>query len=142
MCVNQYDLVRIPDWLKEDPLCYSGISPDGGEVTIDGQGRECLVIDSCLVLALRALWAAGVKTTTCCCGHGTGSGVIGILTDYNRGGIRITEAPPYSIIEVVERRRHENDAYQRGRHDGLVAANREDLALAEAAIRARVEKEP
>lgn len=129
MC-NTRTLVPIPAFILADPLCSSAARPevfDGGEYATDDQGRRCFVIDTCLVPALTALWAAGVKTSGCCCGHGTGSGVIGLITDYDRNGKHLTEAPPYNLIEVVERRRHENAAYSRGRHCGLVEAGREDL---------------
>lgn len=127
-------LVPIPDFIKADPLCSSAANPevyDGGEYAIDSEGRQCFVIDACLVPAVQALWAAGIKTSGCCCGHGSGSGVIGLITDYDRSGEHLLEAPPYKLVEVVERRRHENYAYERGRHDGLVQAGREDIWLAE-----------
>jgi hypothetical protein len=131
MCVNHETVsVPIPDFIKADPLCSSADRPevfDGGEYVIDEEGRQCFVIDACLVPALQVLWAVGIKTSGCCCGHGTGSGVIGLITHYDRSGLHLMEAPPYSLVEVVERRRHENAAYERGRHDGLVLAGREDL---------------
>jgi hypothetical protein len=131
MCkIYETALVPIPDFIKADPLCSSADRPevfDGGEYAIDDKGRECFVIDACLVPALQALWDAGVKTSGSCCGHGSGSGVIGLITDYNRHMKHISEAPPYQLVEVVERRRHENAAYERGRRDGLVEAGREDL---------------
>jgi len=133
MCNNRV-LVPIPDFIMADPLCSSADNPevfDGGEYAIDDQGRQCFVIDECLVPALTALWAAGIKTSGCCCGHGTGSGVIGLITNYDRGGKHLSEAVPYNLVDVVERRRHENQAYERGRHSGLVEAGREDLAIKE-----------
>jgi hypothetical protein len=118
-------LVPIPEFIKADPLCSSADRPevfDGGEYAIDAEGRQCFVIDACLVPALQALWAAGIKTSGSCCGHGSGSGVIGLVTHYDRGGIHLMEGPPYQLVEVVERRRHENVAYERGKHDGMVEA--------------------
>lgn len=130
MCMNRV-LVPIPDFIKSDPLCSSAADPsvfDGGEYAIDREGRQCFVLDECIVPAIQALWERGIKTTSCCCGHGSGSGVIGILTEYtHETGMRLEEAAPFRPIELVERRRHENLAYERGRHDGLVAAGREDL---------------
>lgn len=125
-------LVPIPEFIKADPLCSSANDPDvfdDGEYAIDPEGRQCFMIDACLVPALIALWSAGVKTSGCCCGHGSGSGVIGLITDYDRQGEHLMEAPPYQLVEVVERRRHENAAYKRGLHDGLVMAGREDMWL-------------
>lgn len=123
-------LLPIPEFMKDDPLCspiHDESAFDGREFAIDDQGRRCFVVDACLALALQALWRAGIKTTSSCCGHGTGSGVIGLVTDYNRNGKHLMESAPYSIIDVVERRRHENEAYLRGRQAALVEAGREDL---------------
>lgn len=136
MC-KQYSnvLLPIPQFILDDPLCSSAHVPgvfDGSEYAIDSEGRRCFVIDACLVPGLLALWEKGIKTAGCCCGHGSGSGVIGLITDYDRSGVHLMEAPPYRIVEVVERRRHENAAYLRGRHDGLVEAGREDLVAAHA----------
>lgn len=133
MCINARWLLPVPEFMASDPICVPDRPEvyDGGEYAVDETGRRCFVIDACLAPALEALWARGIKTTTSCCGHGTGSGVIGIATEYNRGGKHLMEAPPYQIIEVVERRRHENAAYRRGRHDAFVAAGREDLAMLE-----------
>lgn len=132
MCSERM-LVPIPDFLKADPHCTDVADPtvfEGCEYARDELGRECFVIDKCIVPALQALWDKGIKTTCCCCGHGSGSGVIGLLTDYSHEpGMRLMEAPPFQPIEIVERRRHENRAYARGRHDGLVEAGREDLVL-------------
>lgn len=131
MCLERKSiLVPIPDFLKADPLCTSADRPevfDGGEYAIDSEGRQCFVIDACLVPALTALWDAGIKTNGSCCGHGSGSGVIGLTTDYDGSRKHTMEAPPYKLIEVVERRRHENYAYERGLHDGFAWAGREDI---------------
>ncbi len=132
MCMKRI-LIPIPDFIKADPLCSSASDPavfDGDEYAIDTEGRPCFVLDECIAPAVVALWENGIKTSGCCCGHGTGSGVIGLVTDYkHETGMRLMEAPPYSLVEIVERRRHENEAYRRGRHDGLIEAGREDLAL-------------
>ena len=122
MCQSRV-LVPIPEFIKADPLCSSASDSsvfDGGEYAIDEQGRQCFVLDECLVPAILALWGKGIKTSGCCCGHGTGSGVIGLVTEYDSGGIHLMEAPPYILVEVVERRRHENIAYQRGYDAALV----------------------
>jgi hypothetical protein len=132
MC-NRQTVLPIPPFLLDDPICVpqDAAAYDGGEFDLNTSGEHCLVVDTCLVPALIALWEAGIKTTSCCCGHGSGSGVIGIATKYeHEHGMRLDEAPPYRIVEIVERRRHENEAYERGRHDGLCEAGREDLALA------------
>lgn len=130
MCQSRL-LVTIPDFLRNEPLCSSADDPtvfDGGEYAIDENGRQCFVLDECIVPAVLALWEKGIKTTCCCCGHGSGSGVIGLLTEFTHEGCaRLTEAAPFKPVEIVERRRHENRAYVRGMRDGLVAAGREDL---------------
>lgn len=123
MCLTK-TLMPIPEFIKADPLCSSASDLsvfDGCEYAIDEQGRQCFVLDECIVPAVLALWEKGIKTSGCCCGHGSGSGVIGLITGYtHEPGMRLNEAPPYQLVEVVERRRHENEAYERGRHDGLV----------------------
>lgn len=131
MC-NEQVLVPIPYFMKNDPLCVASWVDfaDSAEHGIDEQGRRCFKLDKCIVPALLALWDKGIKTSGCCCGHGSGSGVIGLITDYtHEPGMHLMEAPPYTLIEVVERRRHENRAYKRGVHDGLVRAGREDMTF-------------
>ena len=123
MCLERKSvLMPIPDFILAEPACHSANDPTvftGDEYAIDKQGRKCFVVDACLVPALTVLWAAGIKTTGCCCGHGSGSGVIGLVTDYDGSRLHLTEALPYQLIEVVERRRHENWAYERGFQDGV-----------------------
>ena len=149
MCkVDRKVLIPIPDFIKVDPLCSSASDPEVfhqqelPEYAVDSEGRECFVIDECLAPALLALWEKGIKTTGCCCGHGSGSGMIGLLTDYiHDSDVHLSEAPPYRLYEVVERRRHENRAYERGRHDGLVQADREDIWIVEEAARGEREED-
>jgi hypothetical protein len=126
---NDKTLLPIPEFIKRDPLCVGDLSRVEahakdccGEFATDAEGRLCFVVDSCLVPALLALWEKGIKTTGCCCGHGSGSGVLGLVTMYDSEGIRLCEAPPYQLVEVVERRRHENEAYQRGYEFGYAQA--------------------
>jgi len=128
MC-NRSELVPIPDFMRNDPHCVFEFDPNHPEFGLDEEGRDCFRLDACIVPALLALWAKGIKTTGCCCGHGSGSGIIGLLTEKDREGEHIMEAPPYNIAEVVERRRHENAAYERGLQRGYVDAGREDLWL-------------
>jgi hypothetical protein len=59
--------------------------PDGSRVELfappqlaraDGRG---ICVDACLALEVSHLWAAGVTTTGCCCGHGEQEGYIGVI---------------------------------------------------------------
>lgn len=40
-----------------------------------------ICIDKCLVDEIKALWAAGIWTTGCCCGHNKLNGYIGVIND-------------------------------------------------------------
>lgn len=42
------------------------------------QFRETTCVDRCISQVVQALWAAGVVTTGCCCGHNKADGFIGI----------------------------------------------------------------
>ena len=80
MC-NSVTLVPIPNdyvWALEN------FDPTHPEYDLDEQGRKCFCIDSCIVPALLAVWAAGFKTLGCCCGHGSGSGVISLDLGWDR----------------------------------------------------------
>lgn len=45
--------------------------------------RPRIAVDACLADEIRSLWAAGVTTTGCCCGHGKGEpGYIGVLDEH------------------------------------------------------------
>lgn len=65
-------LVPIPEWALEN---FKAGHPEYG---VNEEGRQCFRIDSCIVAALEAVWAAGFKTLGCCCGHGQGYGVISL----------------------------------------------------------------
>jgi hypothetical protein len=79
MCDTQ-TLVPIPDVLWESGE-VAGFDPGHPEFGLDDQGRRCLALDTCIVPAVHALWAAGVITVSCCCGHSDGTnGVITIKT--------------------------------------------------------------
>lgn len=69
-------LVPIPDYLRPG-VDFDATHPEFG---IDEQGRECFSLDACIVPALEALWAAGVVTVGCCCGHGSRRGAISLRT--------------------------------------------------------------
>ncbi len=70
MC-EQAVLVPMPPWAKN----YEAGHPEFG---LDSEGRRCFQIDACIANALKAVWAAGFKTSGCCCGHGSGRGVISL----------------------------------------------------------------
>src|ERR1044071_3883366 len=80
MCQREYELIPIPDFIKVDPRCIYEFDPTNPEFGVNEVGQECFRIDRCIAPALKALWAAGIKTTGSCCGHGSGSGVVGLLT--------------------------------------------------------------
>lgn len=69
-------LVPIPDHLW--PIGIYEFKPEHPEYGIDAEGRKCLALDACIVPAVKALWAAGIVTRSCCCGHGNGWGIITI----------------------------------------------------------------
>ena len=46
------------------------------EYGLNDRGERRLALDTCIVPAVRALWAARVVTYSCCCLHGQGYGVI------------------------------------------------------------------
>lgn len=48
--------------VPEKVLPYRQYFPD--------QPRETVSVDACIADTIEALWAAGVKTGACCCGHG------------------------------------------------------------------------
>jgi len=98
-------LLPIPDFIRADRLCFSGFDAGSPEFDLDEQGRECFAIDACIVPTVQALWAKGVKTTGCCCGHGSGHGVIGLLTASDDAP---KFAPPYRPGDDYERRRDES----------------------------------
>lgn len=60
-------LVPIPDLVW--PFIYK-FDPTHPEYGIDEQGRKCLALDEHVAPAVQALWAAGIPTSSCCCGHG------------------------------------------------------------------------
>ncbi len=62
-------------------LIRDGLATGHPEYACDDEGRACFRLDGCIVAAVEALWAAGVKTLGCCCGHGSQHGVISIETE-------------------------------------------------------------
>ena len=73
MCTTS-TLVPIPPLLLPYYGPDSMFDPTHPEYGVDEQGRKCFVLDTCIVPALLAVWAAGMKTLGCCCGHGQRSG--------------------------------------------------------------------
>lgn len=76
MCDEQR-LVPIPDHLRPE-VDFDATHPEFG---IDAEGRECISMDACIAPAVEALWAARVVTFGCCCGHGSGKGVVSVKTE-------------------------------------------------------------
>lgn len=73
MCLTS-TLVPIPPLLLPYYQGPGQWDPTHPEYGIDAEGRKCFAIDSCIVAAVQAVWAAGIKTLGCCCGHGQRSG--------------------------------------------------------------------
>lgn len=73
-------LVPIPPFLLPDyEYIFNGT--ENGKTTefdVDSDGRKCFALDACIVPAVEALWSLGIRTTGCCCGHGSGHGVVSI----------------------------------------------------------------
>jgi hypothetical protein len=83
MC-NRTEWVPIPQLLW-DAHAVPGFDATSPEFGVNEDGEKCLNIDACLVPSLKALWAAGIVTEGCCCGHGSGGGVISIQTERTPG---------------------------------------------------------
>lgn len=76
MCTTT-TLVPIPDLLADVRERVDPAHPEYGHLD---DGTPCFAIDSCIVKVVQALWVAGVRTLGCCCGHGSGHGVISFET--------------------------------------------------------------
>jgi len=81
-------LVRIPVWWEGD------FDPTHPEYALDDHGNRCFRIDTCIVPALIAVWKAGFKTLGCCCGHGSGRGVISLDLGWNHD----SPTPPHHCV--------------------------------------------
>ena len=97
-------LVPIPAFIAADPLAQFDPGPDeeSGEYATNETGQRCFVMDACIARACTVLWEAGIKTTGSCCGHGSGSGVIGILTEKDEG--RTHDSRSYRPVDDVQLR--------------------------------------
>lgn len=91
-------LVPIPDLLWSKTTLSQAFAPEDPEFGTDDKGRQCLRLDACIVPAVQALWAAGIATESCCCGHGSAWGVITIQS---------REIPGLRGAEVLRRERYE-----------------------------------
>jgi hypothetical protein len=90
-------LVPLPDFLKEQyvDVFKNGEFGPGREFDLDEQGRQCFRLDECIVPVVEVLWAYGVRTLGCCCGHGSGHGVISLLTTPAEGTDPLESARNY-----------------------------------------------
>lgn len=94
-------LVPIPDFLKADYQDVFAREEIGTtEFEIDNQGRQCFALDACIVPAVEALWALGIRTVGCCCGHGSGHGMVSIEVP-NGGDIIRRDKQTQSFYERV-----------------------------------------
>lgn len=91
-------LVPIPELLWTRTTLSQSFDPDHNEFGINDNGEKCLRLDACIVPAVQALWAAGIPTESCCCGHGQAWGVITIQSK---------EIPGLRGAEVLRRDRYE-----------------------------------
>lgn len=67
-------------------------------------GRNRLIyVDKCLIPELYSLWVRGIKTTGCCCGHGTGSQFIQVLPEHvkDMNDLGYELIPPLEIDENI-----------------------------------------
>lgn len=69
----------------------------------DGRG---ICVDVCLALEVSQLWAAGIKTTGCCCGHGKAPPYIGVAPEH----IEAMKAAGY-IVQPNELRPGDEDSF-------------------------------
>lgn len=88
MC-NEVTLVRVPQWAM---WRIEGADFDGPEFGRDAAGVPCFKIDACIAGAVQTLWAAGFRTLGCCCGHGSGRGVISLDLGYWEGDTATEDA--------------------------------------------------
>lgn len=76
MC-NERVMVPIPSLLEDFRERADVAHPEYGH---DLNGDVAFALDACIVPAVQALWEAGIRTIGCCCGHGSGHGVISLET--------------------------------------------------------------
>src|SRR4051812_31458519 len=103
MC-DQTTLIPIPDFLWESGE-VAGFDPAHPEFGLDGDGRRCLSLDTCIVPAILALWEIGVATVSCCCGHSDGTnGVITLRTTAARErlGTMLVRVEEYDRLAAAE----------------------------------------
>lgn len=74
MC-DEREMVPIPDLLADARERFDAAHPEYGHGI---NGEPAFALDRCIVPAVKALWAQGIRTIGCCCGHGSGHGVISL----------------------------------------------------------------
>lgn len=96
MC-ERTKLVPIPEFLRGSyaDVFERGDYGPGREFDIDSEGRQCFALDECIAPVIEVLWAYGVTTLGCCCGHGSGHGVISVLTEQAQGADPLESARGY-----------------------------------------------
>jgi hypothetical protein len=75
---SEREMVPIPDLLADVRARADTAHPEYGH---NDNGEVSLALDRCIVPAVKAVWAQGIRTIGCCCGHGSGHGVISIETE-------------------------------------------------------------
>lgn len=102
---------------------YADVDVTHPEYALDEAGRVCFVMDSCIVEAVKAVWAAGMKTLGCCCGHGQRSG--GVIS-LDTGGF-FDERPPRRPREIDQPRRLHATATREGQSGGMRVVRSHDV---------------
>lgn len=70
LILNNFKCCEPGSFMCENPVLYP-------------LGRYRLIsVDHCLLPELHSLWARGIETAGCCCGHGNGSQFIQVLPEY------------------------------------------------------------
>jgi len=63
------------------------------QITVKMPNGQLMGIDKCIAEEIQYLWALGIRTTGCCCGHNIKEGYIGIIKEdieiMKKGGYRV-----------------------------------------------------
>lgn len=55
--------------------------PDHMKGRKEGSESDTICIDTCIVQEIKDLWAKGIRTTGCCCGHNIHIGFVGVIQE-------------------------------------------------------------
>lgn len=89
--------------------CQSYNRPDVGGTTPEivlslpahmvNEGRETICVDACMADVIEALWAEGIETQSCCCGHNGAFGPPAVVVHARHAKRARTIAPPHVEIK-------------------------------------------